>query len=489
MADIKPWEKYQSQQTEQGPWTKYQQQSAGDQPAGLPAGQSLPGVSRPAVTLREPKGVASTVGSHLANMVTGPIGAFTQGPKNEDEARIKGTDADSGLAARTLGQIGLGAARILVQPTRTALRESGELRRAGGPRSSLLAPSSYDAYGNYQPTAGSKIVDAIPVIGPWARSYSDEVQQNGVIPATAGLATDVLGPKLMGKAAGALRKAAPSLAEGALKINASDRGYGKTIGRAALDETRGIRPSTVLRTANERLAELNPQVDAMAASYPGPVSIQPAIDTVGDAQASAAARNNVAGFNAIEPVRGQLTENYFGNNQPFAPPTVGNPNASISPMQTATGALGLKRGLRDQFVRNWSPDAATTTAKEAAQGASRAIDTSLDTALGPEFSRTNQRISSLIPVADAAEKITRSAEIPQALGSKIGKHTGALASTIAGGAAFGPAGAAAGLALPELISSPAGQMALARALNSRLPSAAAPIILSGGILTPRREKK
>lgn len=462
-----------------------------DMSKAQPLGGSAPSLSAPApqVKATQPQGVGSTILSHLSNMISGPYHAFTDAPKNAEEQQIKGTSPDSGMAMRTLGQVGLGAARMFVQPTRNALRDVSTLRQAGGPQSSLLSPSYYDANGNNVPTAGSKLVDSIPIYGPWSRSYSDEAAKNGIIPATAGLATDVLAPKLLGMGAGALRSMAPSLAEGALKISAADRGYGKTIGQAALNETSGIRPSTILASTRDRLAQLNPQVDAMAASHTGPVSIQPAINSVSDAQASAAARNNIGGFNALEPVKGQLTENNFGNNQPFAAPTVGNPNDALAPMQTATDALGLKRGLRDQFVKNFSLDSASGMAKDAAKSASSKIDSSLDSALGPDFAKTNQRISSLIPIEDAAEKLTRSADLPQALGSKLGKHTGALASAGFGAAAFGPLGAAAGFALPEMLSSPAAQMALARTLNSSLPSVAAPLALSGGVLNPRKEKR
>lgn len=459
-------------------------------PAGLPAGVDLPGfpTTQP-IPMKTPQGVGSTIMSHLANMVSGPYHAFTDAPQNAQEQQIKGTDVNSGMVSKALGQFGLGAARILVQPTRNAISDSIKLRQAGGPQASLTAPSTYDSAGNNIPTAGSKLVDAIPVIGPWARSYANEVANNGILPATAGLATDALAPSALSKGAGMLRSMAPSLAEGALKISAADRGYGKTIGRAVLDETSGVRPSTILASTKAKLAQLNPQIDAMAAAHTAPVSIQPAIDSVGDAQASAAARNNVGGFNAIEPVKNQLTENYFGNNQPFAAPTVGNPNEFLAPMQTATDALGLKRGLRDQFVKNFSLDSASNAAKDAAKSASGKIDTSLDSSLGPDFSSLNQRISSLIPVEDAAEKINRSAEIPQALGSKLGKHTGALTGAAAGGAMFGPLGAAAGFALPEMLSSPTAQMTLARTLNSTLPSAVAPALFSGGVMTPPKVKK
>lgn len=72
------------------------------------------------------------------------------------------------------------------------------------------------------------------------------------------------GGQLLGQG---LKAAAPAIAEGALNIRKLDRAYGKgggSIGRSILDETRGIRPSTIAASAEERLGELNPQLNAAA---------------------------------------------------------------------------------------------------------------------------------------------------------------------------------------------------------------------------------
>lgn len=64
-----------------------------------------------------------------------------------------------------------------------------------------------------------------------------------------------------------LKAMAPAIAEGALNIRKLDRAYGKgggSIGRAILDETNGIRPGTIAQSAEDRLGELNPQLNAAA---------------------------------------------------------------------------------------------------------------------------------------------------------------------------------------------------------------------------------
>jgi hypothetical protein len=428
--------------------------------------------------------VGDSVGSHLKNLIAGPYHAFADAPRNQMEQQEKGSTSADGTVKNVLGQIGLGAARMFVNPTVDALKEASDLHRQGGPQSSLTASSTYDDKGNNIPTAGSKLIDAIPVLGPWSRSFTDEVHQKGTIPALAGLATDVAVPAGVSKIMGAIRGAAPSMAEGAMGIRRGDRGFGKTPGRAILDETSGVRPETVGKQAKSVLGTLNPQIDSMAAAHSGILDTTPAIQHIQDAIDTAATRNNAGGMTALNPVKGALTTNA----------TTGLP---LSSSQTATGVLNLKRGLRDQFVKNWSPDAASILTRDTAKGASGVLDDTLDSALGPDFTSTNQRISSLIPVKDAAEKLSRADELPQKFGDKLKAHTGALTSAVAGGyggahefgVLGGVGGALGGFLLPELISSPTARLVMARGMNSRLPGVIAPPLASGGIVTPVKRKR
>lgn len=465
--------------------------------AGLPSGMELPGLpGRPAVNMQTPQGIGGTIGSHLANMVSGPYHAFTDAPRNPEEENLVeshggiNTKPNSVLSPTTpevnpivsgLNRVGLGMNRMFVKPTEEALRESSQLRNAGGPQSSLLTPSHYNAEGENVPTAGSKLIDAIPVLGPWSRSYSDEANKSGILPATAGLATDVLAPEVVGGILGKIQEAAPSMAEGAMGIRRGDRGYGKTPGRAILDETSGVRPGTVGTQAQAALDQLNPLIDDLAANYTGRVDTAPAAARVQSDIDTAITRNNGTGADALQPVKGQITTNQ----------TTGLP---LSPLQTATGALNLKRGLRDAFVKNWSPDAASILTRDSAKGASGVLDSQLDDALGQQFSDTNQRISSLIPVADAAEKLSRADELPQRFGDKLRAHTGALTSALGGAIAGGHSGGllgaigggTLGFALPELLGGPTAKMAMARAMDSPLPQVMIPPLFTGNIVAPKK---
>jgi hypothetical protein len=414
----------------------------------------------------------STVGSHLKNLAYGPYHALVDEPKNDTEQDVV-NQGGGGAFGR---YVGLPLDRML-----GASASMDSAQRAKG----LTGDAKVQA-----------LEDAVPIVGPWAKQIESDVQNKGVVPGLAGLATDALAPMGAGKAVGGIAHSlAPGTAEGALNISKIDRAFGKTPGRAILDETTGVRPASVQASAQAKLGELNSNIDQMAKSHRAPVDINPAISHVDEAVNAAKQQNNVGGVNALQPVMAQLTENPYGINQPFAAPTVGNPNAALSPFQTAEGAMSLKRGLRNQFVKNWNPDAGPQLARTVARGASGVIDQQLDHALGPEFTKTNQRISSLIPVQDAAESVGRNGTIAQKIGGRMRAHTGALAGGIAGGLAgshHGPLGALAGGAMgilgPEILGSPTAQMGIARTLNSPAPAAISKAFTSGGIVTPRTKR-
>lgn len=162
--------------------------------------------------------IANTVGSSLKNLVAGPYNAFHEGPQNAEEAQIKGTAATSG-PANALGQFGLGAARMLVQPTRTALRDMVTQAKAGN-----FAGNNYDDQGNYKPSAISSAMDALPLAGPEARKIENDAQKHGGVPALLGGGVDLAGAAagsklsgLVGDAANTTRQFGPAAAvKGAL---------------------------------------------------------------------------------------------------------------------------------------------------------------------------------------------------------------------------------------------------------------------------------
>lgn len=366
-----------------------------------------------------------------------------------------------------------------------------------------------------------------------------------------------------------LRKAAPIVAETALGIPKAARAFGKTPGRAILEETRGIRPETIAESARGRLGELNPELERLAneastrpnparallpapveeiplAPYPSPrnprtrpmtfnaeikseepmeprsgnpmadISEYPGINPhylsgsehpelsgritplqrpqqvttrMGvllrrpevEAGAIPALPNRTA---SLEPGRAILREaagqaerenaaglhGQIGRMQDFLTRRFGT-GKEIPAEVTPRELLDLKRGLSEEHL-GWNPET-HKRALSAGRRAYGALDRELDRVI-PQAAGINQRISSLIPVAQRAESISRNAPTLQRALGRFGAHTGAL--TLGGiGAAGGyregglpgaVAGGLTGVLAPELIASPEGQMAIARSLRA-----------------------
>lgn len=125
------------------------------------------------------------VASHVAGAVTGPVHAAADAPTDYAEA-----------AANIAGPGALAAYRMGVKPTVDAAREAFKQARAGN----ISPKNDYDAAGNYHPSAVSSAIDAIPVVGPWSRNVENEAHTKGVVPALAGMATDIAAPEVIPKA-------------------------------------------------------------------------------------------------------------------------------------------------------------------------------------------------------------------------------------------------------------------------------------------------
>lgn len=510
------------------------------------------------------QGAANTVGSSTAGIARIIRKIPFLGPAIEPEEGINSLEARTADAARpanTTQAVGKGAEQI------------GEFLLPGA--------GEEDAVGHALPWLSKLGRAAKPVarIGYQAGTQALINGAQGGSP-TAGAITGAVG----GGIGEGLRAMAPALAESALGITKRMRGYGKTPGLAALEDTAGITPGKVEASAQQRIGQLTQQVNDMAdansgyvprqrpiaflppapvdiplargepgempggllralrpgipesefspemriargdsgispvrltnaempgdpyryystsgegeipgapqseagvlrtrdpnvansVSQPGttpyrlpalqpqtPVSLHPAIGVIDEEIARATAQNNGAAIEQLGRVRDALTKSI----------TTGE---DIPAAQTPRGALDLKRGMRNQFVKNWNPELMQGT-KAVAARASGAIDTGLDSALGPEFADANQRISSLVPVAERSESLERDPSLIQKAGNRIAVHTGALAGSglgalagyNRGGAGKGGAkgaigGALAGFVLPEILSSPELRMLEAR---------------------------
>lgn len=275
-----------------------------------------------------------------------------------------------------------------------------------------------------------------------------------------------------------LAAVAPHIAESALNIRKLDRAYGKNggaIGQAILDKTTGITPGAVADSAQGVLDNLNPQLNAAvdrasirpatvppgAAApqlQPNPIaSLGPARNVLSNAIAKATNQGERTTLSQLDPLTTHLGETISGNPIP----------SDVTPRQL----LDLKRGFGNEFIHRWNPDTMNGVKGTAAQ-TYHALGDELNNVV-PQAAGLNSQISTMIPVAKRAESIELNAPTTQKLFQRIAAPTGALTGAAAGGAAGyehggkegALEGAAAGLMAPLLLTSPTGQMVLARSLN------------------------
>lgn len=257
-----------------------------------------------------------------------------------------------------------------------------------------------------------------------------------------------------------LNAAAPALAEKALGIRGKfDRSFNKEPGKAALEETSGIRPETVARSAGNRIGELGGQVEDLAAQSPNTVDLAPSRDILQGAQA------RTAGSRMNAPVTGtQLSD--MGRQLTHEHDT----GALIPQDVPASRALDLRRGFNQEQL-GWDPgkkDLATSTGREAYHQLTGDFHTAV-----PGAKEADETMSSLIPVKNRAQMQALNEGTGAKVLGRFGAHTGALTGATLGGTAGyhergipgAIAGGLTGLVAPELIASPEGQMMAARMMH------------------------
>jgi hypothetical protein len=299
-----------------------------------------------------------------------------------------------------------------------------------------------------------------------------------------------------------LKAAAPALAESGLNITKAMRGRGRDIGQAVLDETSGIRPSTVAKSAKNKISSLFGERQSIldkSSLKPNPVRgllsapaeeiplheqplqgvlIRPA--AVGRGAIPSTLPNDVASLGPARRVLADAMSSARGMEAPTLHGQVSNMSdflhtGAVSgeaiPMNVTPSRLGrLQQGFSDEHL-TWNPNI-HERANAAGQRAYGAMTGELERT-APETVPLNSRISNLIPAQRAADSLTRESSVGQKVLGRFGAHTGALAGAgIGGGIGYkegGVPGALAGIVsgavAPELIASPEGKLAMARLLN------------------------
>jgi hypothetical protein len=245
---------------------------------------------------------------------------------------------------------------------------------------------------------------------------------------------------------------------------------------ALLNETRGIRPSTVLKNTESRIGQAGRDLDTAVSNAPQnpSISLRPAIDPVQDALTTSERQRAVGDSAQLNRVMDFLRgHGDYGPTRGLPAGTSGP--ATQYPMLTPQEALDARRGYSREFVSNpqWRQVAngpVLGPVKEGYGGLTGELHAQV-----PGATEADEMMHKLIPARNGLRTLVR--DDPSVAGNvmgRVGARTGALTSA-AMGAAGGArsaglpgmiAGGAAGLLAPEIMSAPAAKMAMARAMYS-----------------------
>lgn len=435
-----------------------------NRPAGLPAGVDLPQLdAHPAVNMQP-----SILGR---DPNPGPVANFAKGLVKS----IPGTMA--GIAKLAPG------ASDAWQPLEQAATTNGTAQAIGkgvGNVAQFLIPgAAEEKLGTY---GASKLL-------PIAGEYASPLAKTAVSALSTGAVNKAQGGSFgAGALAGGvgagigmgLAKVAPVLAEAGLGIRGVDRSYGRTPGRAILDETTGVSPGDIANQASNKVGLYTSQLNDAARSSTLPVNLQPARDTAASWLNTAVERNNPSTTKEVGQIGSQLE----------ARPTTG----VIPQIVPAHEGLALRRGI-DDLQTSWNPATVKDFSNRAVGATRNALGNELEAAI-PQYRDLNSKISTLLPISQrATAKDLNAGFIQRSLG-RLGAHTGALVGAGAGGA-YGykegglpgaALGATMGIAVPELVASPEFQLGVARLANSPTTLRTIPAVAGGGLqLLPKKQ--
>jgi hypothetical protein len=297
------------------------------------------------------------------------------------------------------------------------------------------------------------------------------------------------------------RVAAPTIARMAMGIPKRIMAHGATPGEAILSETTGIRPATIASQAEQKLRSTEDAMQNLEQQHAGNlVPLGPARDRIDNSIAQATERNSGDALKKLNNIKTQLTTQLDSTGKPNMVRAIGPSTASgqvpmvgepIPSAVSPSKARALKQGVGEE-VKNWMAENPKLAEQTKAQ-VYGAINEPFHAAV-PGSAELDQKMQSLIPVANYAERRALSAGPGERIAGRFAAHTGALAGGLTGalagyergGGEGALVGGAAGLAIPELISSPTLKMAVARVANS--PSAPIKLAVGSGLQLDRKKK-
>jgi hypothetical protein len=315
----------------------------------------------------------------------------------------------------------------------------------------------------------------------------------------------------------AAKVAAPTMARMAMGIPKRTMAHGSTPGEAILSETTGIRPATIAAQAEDKLRSTENAMQQLETQHAGNlVSLQPARQAVDRSIAEATERNSTDTLKKLNRIKSQLStqvdETGHALKVPqtteaqvaspildeFGKPVMKSAQVAAPPIEKPIPTLvppgkarALKQGVGEE-VKNWAAENPKLAEQTKAQ-VYGAINQPFHAAV-PGSAELDQKMSSLIPVANYAERRALSAGPGERIAGRFAAHTGALAGGV-GGAITGYEhggkegallGGLAGVAIPEMVSSPTLKMAVARVANS--PGVPVKLAIGSGLQLDRKKK-
>lgn len=419
---------------------------------------------------------------------------------------------NSGAAGRFAGGLAtsLNPVPMLTHPIDTAKAAAkaqvGEFSKAKDAATGKGEFSSMTPLERASSTFGHGLAGVIPLAGPAAANAGERIG-SGDVAGGLGQATGLLAtaatPALARAGGRGLSRTAEPLAEQALGIRAVDRKFGRAPGRAALDETTGVRPETVAGQAQTRMNDLTAQRNNVLATSKNTVDLGPSRNSVSSDIGKAGAGNSLTG--SLEKVQEHLNEPHPGfagqteyppgsatpvsfnqkpsailgpGGQPLGSTVTATPGAApplkISQLQDPMNALALRQRLGNDFTKF---DMARPVSREQMAVGNKAYGalTNAIHSAAPESAPLDRRISNLVPIKESADVRKLQPDTMGRVLTRIARPTGALIGAGEGYRAGGIPGALAGLVIPEMLTDPTAQMIGARVLDSAGKVARSPI--------------
>jgi hypothetical protein len=308
---------------------------------------------------------------------------------------------------------------------------------------------------------------------PTFDKYGNVIQQGqqpdvaGGLARAAGTIGSIAAAPAASRAVGsALKATGRTLGKTALGLQGKSQAFGATPSQALMEDTSGIRPSTIARTGQEQLNTLKPQMEAEVGKATNTVDLSDARQTIADAKADATKQGNKALYAELDEMDQALQGNRI----------TGNPY----PVQmSAADALDLKRGFGDEFAK-FNPELHEMTNAIAKKVYGQLAEAIHNTAPGSQ--EMDQSIQSLIPVVRRAQTVSRGADLGQRIANRMSKPT--IMPGYLGYAVGGLPGAAAGIAGAETLGSPEALMTAARGTHAMGTAAASQVAQRAAQIAP-----